>query len=68
MVEPRNIDEEIDLVESTAKEAGVFKVAGEEDEEHHDRSWKHVWSDDEDDEDGIEDTMPPFKVYLLNNY
>jgi len=44
VVEPHNIEEEIDLVESTAKEAGVLRQADD------------LWSDEDDDEDHISDT------------
>ena len=43
VVEPHNIEEEIDLVESTAKEAGVLRQAEEE----------KLWSDEDDDEVGV---------------
>ena len=49
VVEPRNIEEEIDLVESTAKEAGVLRQAEEDEEEK-------LWSEEDDDEEHISDT------------
>ena len=47
VVEPRNIEEEIDLVESTAKEAGVLKQDEEE----------KLWSDEDDDEADVSSSL-----------
>ena len=47
VVEPRNIEEEIDLVESTAKEAGVLR-------QHEDEK---LWSDEDDDEAGVSSSL-----------
>ena len=47
VVEPRNIEEEIDLVESTAKEAGVLRQDEEE----------KLWSDEDDDEADVSSSL-----------
>lgn len=67
VVEPQNIEDEIDLVESTAKQAGVFNDGKKAEAEPDPRSWKnYLWSDESDDEDEehVSDTQHPFQVYV----
>lgn len=49
VVEPRNIEEEIDLVQSIAKEADGLREAEKDEEEN-------LWSDEDDDDDHVSDT------------
>lgn len=49
MVEPCNIEEEVDLAVSTAKEAGIFRHAEEDEEED-------LWTEEDDDEEQVSNT------------
>ena len=62
VVEPRNIEEEIDLVQSIAKEADGLREAEKDEEEN-------LWSDEDDDDDHVSDTpREPRQVNLFINY